>query len=161
MTAPKGSKATRKARSDSQQEQVRAMMGSSLVLNPPDGMCKTKEQDQMFQEVIAEFANVDWTPHTVRLAAHLAQSLSLYKQAQEELISEGLETTSANGNPMPSPYVNICNALNGQILANRRSLSLQSTGRAVDKGKSAKQRKEAQMNAPNDKDNLINRPTVS
>lgn len=154
---------TRKARADSQGEQVRAMMGASLKINPPDGMCESQAEMQIFREVVEEFAAVDWSPHTVRLAAHLAQCLYMLGDAQKELMDEGYTTTNQRGTPVMNPMVTVTNTLSSQVFSHRRSLALNATAHN-NKQQTGRQRnlnKEAQENAPGNEDSLLNTPPAN
>ena len=162
MTNPT-TKKPRKRRVDSKESAVEAMVGEKvLVIEPPADSDFNASQLTVFNEVIEEFAKVDWTPHTIRLAASLAMSLWMLQDAQRDLLTEGYTSESARGTPCINPLVSATNMLSGQVMSLRRSLALHATAGAKtgDVGKRRAINKGSAEDAPDDEDNLLNVPKL-
>ena len=157
----------RKQRADSKEQAVVAMIHADKAINPPDDMEMNKIQTVIFHEIISEFAKVDWTSHTIRLAAMLARAMWALQNAQEQLFGSSdnpdFTTVNARGTVVADPLVSVCQNLAGQILASRRSLALHAIAgkNSVDVGKTRGINKKNQEDAPDDDDELLARPKVS
>lgn len=129
-TEPKA-RAPRKRRVDSKEAAVEAMIAEQvLVIEPPATMEFTVAQHVAFQEVIGEFAKMDWTPHTIRIAALLARSLVLMEEAQDNVITDGFTSTNARGTEHMNPSVSALNIIASQVMTMRRTLALHATASA-------------------------------
>lgn len=150
----------RKARADSQESAVKAMVAEKVnIIKPPIDIKLSVDDQRAFDEIIEEFAKVDWTSHTIRLAAMLARSLVLLRQAQDEVISDGFTYSTEKGERM-SPTVSAMNMLSGQVMTARRTLALHATGASRTLDVKARQRtnKANADDAPEDDDNLLSVP---
>lgn len=156
-------KKTRLPRADSKEQAVLSMIHADKQIAPPSDMDMNAHQELLFHEVIDEFAKVDWTKHTIRLAAVLARSLSMLQAAQEELADGSFTAVNMKGTVTANPLVSVCQNLAGQILSMRRSLALQATAgkNSSDVGKRRAINKGNERNAPQDNDGLINKPNVA
>lgn len=154
---------SRKVRADSKEEAVRTFIAANKVVEPPKGMDFTKEQRVIFDEVIAEFAKIDWSDHSIRLAALLARSIDMLDDAQTALADEGLTSMSQRGTPCINPNLSASNMLSGQIMSLRRTLALHATAGSskADTGKRRGIHKSQENDSPltDDPDNLINTPS--
>ena len=160
MTTPKAKK-PRKQRVDSKEAAVAAMVGEkTLSIEPPDDIDMTKDDMTAFDEVVSEFAKVDWTPHTIRLAAILARSLVLMRNAQNDVIDEGFTITAPNGGARMNPAVSALNMISGQVMTSRRTLALHATASAKtgDVGNRRATNRANADAAPDDEEDLINTP---
>lgn len=115
---------SRKPRADSKEQAVIAMIHADKQIDPPADMDLNAHQALLFHEVIDEFAKIDWSKHTIRLAAVLACALSFLQAAQDQLADESFTATSARGTPVANPLIGVCQTLSGQVLSLRRSLAL-------------------------------------
>ena len=121
-------KKPRRARADSKEEAVRTMIAAATRnILPPDDVTYDKTDLVLFNEIIAEFATVDWTPHTVRVAWFLARTMHEMQDDLEELRSEGSVIENARGTPVMNPRRTACQGYAGQINQFRRTLALHAT----------------------------------
>lgn len=154
-------KAPRKARADSKESAVAAMIAEKVVtIEPPEEMTFSAVHYRIFNEVIDEFAKIDWTPHNIRIAAVLARTLANLSDAQEELIVEGFTAHSTRGTPVINPLVSVTNQLAGQVMSLRRTLALHASAgqNKVDVDKRRAINKSNANDAPDDEDDLIAMP---
>ena len=137
-------------------------MAADADIQPPSSMEFTDDQLEIFHEVIAEFAKIDWSRHNIRLAAMLARTMKMAEEAQDDLITEGFTTTTTNGGERSHPLVTVLQNLSGQIMNLRRTLALHATAGSskADTGRQRAIRKGQEDNSPfnNDDDGLISRP---
>lgn len=155
-------KAPRKRRVDSKEAAVAAMVAEKVMLiEPPADMDFDERQEKVFDEVISEFAKVDWSDHTIRLAASLAMSLWMLQDAQRQLLDEGYTSESSRGTPCINPLVSATNMLSGQVMSLRRTLALHALAGAKtgDVGKRRAVNKGSADDAPTDEDDLIAVPS--
>lgn len=148
----------RKPRADYKEQAVKAMVAEKTVtISPPKVFDFDKEQHDAFDEVIGEFAKVDWSAHTIRLAALLARSLDLMRIAQDNVIDEGFTVSTARGGTGMNPSVSALNILASQVMTMRRSLALHATAgsRTLDVKKRQGINKCSADDAPDDDDNLL------
>jgi hypothetical protein len=129
----------RKPRADSKEEAVKTFIASVNEVQPPDDMEFTDEQRVIFDEVIGEFAKVDWTPHAIRLAALLARTVWAMQKGQEALLDEGYTIINAGGRSQLNPTASAVNQMASQMMSLRRSLALHAMA-AGGKGKVGVQR---------------------
>jgi hypothetical protein len=153
-------KKTRASRVDSKEKAVETFKNANKIIEPPSDIAFTNQQHMAFSEVIDEFANVDWSRHSIRLAAALARALIEYQSLQDDLINEGYTVPSGrNGDGVSmNPKMSACNMLASQIMNLRRTLALHALAgkNGVDVGKQRRIRKGQQDDAPDNSDNLIN-----
>jgi hypothetical protein len=118
----------------------------------------TNQQTLAFSEIIDEFANVDWSSHTIRLAGVLARALVEFQGLQDDLINEGYTTTGAKGGVIMNPKMSACQMLSSQIMNLRRTLALHATAGANkgDVGTRRRIRKAQEEDAPDNDEGLIN-----
>jgi hypothetical protein len=142
----------RKRRADSKEEAVIAMIHADKQINPPSGMCETARQGVIFHEIIDEFAKVDWSKHTIRLAALLATAIDHMQELQEDLADEGYTVQTPKGGVGINPKASAANQLAGQIMSQRRTLALHAIAgkNAGDVGKRRSINKGNQANSPLD-----------
>ena len=155
-------KAPRKARADSKESAVAAMIAEKVTtIEPPEEMEFSDTQMRIFNEVIDEFAKIDWTPHQVRIAAILSRTLASLSEAQEQLNDEGFTADSARGTPVVNPLVSVTNQLSGQVMSLRRTLALHASAgqNKVDVDKRRSINKANAADAPDDEDDLIAMPS--
>src|SRR3546814_21173231 len=76
-------------------------------------------------------ARIAATPHTIRLAAILARSLVLMRNAQNDVIDEGFTITAPNGGARMNPAVRALNIISGPVLTYRHTLAPTATARAT------------------------------
>lgn len=152
----------RRPRADSKESAVRDMMTAARVIAPPSDLELTKPEMVIFHEIIDELPRGEWTAHMVRLAASLARDMHAAAQEQVALRREGSVVAAANGAPIRNPRCVQLAALIQTILATRRSLSLHSRAKSSMDNRALSRRREIQReneaNAPDDEDELINRP---
>jgi hypothetical protein len=123
MTERKTTK-QRKPRADSKEQAALAMIHANKRITPPADMDFTSHQVKIFNEIIDEFAKIDWTKHTIRLAAILARSMSHLQEMQDDLTDEGYTVTGAKGGLALNPKASAANQLSSQIMSQRRTLAL-------------------------------------
>ena len=140
----------RRAPVTAQEQVVKAFVAAAKVIEPPAKFNLTEDEKLVFQEVIDEFAKVDWTPHSIRLAALLARAITMMTDAQQDLLNEGLSTRNTRGTPVLNPLMSATNQLAGQIMAIRRTLALHAlaTGSRGDLGKRRGINKENDEDSP-------------
>lgn len=160
MAKDKTPRKSRATRVDSKEEAVRTFTEANKIIVPPDDLKLDNAQTKIFSEIIDEFAKIDWTPHTIRLAALLARTVHQVGELQEELIDEGYVGETARGGPCLNPKVSAMNMLSSQILAQRRSLALHAVAGANkgDVGNRRRHRKRQEDDAPDNEDDLLNTP---
>lgn len=152
---------TRKTRVDSKESAVAAMIHADKRIDPPAFDHWTQEEDDVFQEIIAEFAKIDWSRHTIRIAALLARCMDQLAQLQATLVGEGYTVTTPKGGVAMNPISSAANQLASQMMSLRRTLALHATSGAnkVDVGKRRGINKDHEHDAP-ERDGLINTPNV-
>lgn len=146
---------SRKARVDSKPEQVKTMIASATRdVNPPAKLKLDEDELEIFDEIIAEFATIDWSSHSIRLAAILARTMSMMQEAQSDLASEGFTTKNARGNDVMNPVASAMNMMASQVMSMRRTLALHATAGAKkgDVGNRRNQRKAQEADNPLDDD---------
>ena len=160
MAKDKQTRQPRKTRVDSKEEAARTFAAAGKIINPPSDLKLNNQCTMIFSEVIDEFANVDWTPHTIRLAASLAIAMGMLQEAQADLAAMSFVVPNARGNPVPNPLISVTNSLSAQVLAMRRTLALHAISGAnkSDVGKRRRIRKDQEDDAPDNEDNLLNTP---
>lgn len=82
-------KTGRKQRTDSIQHHVTAAQGAYLTLSPPENVKLLKKELDFFNAIIDEFAKIEWTKHTLQMAAMLARHMYALEIQQRKLRSEG------------------------------------------------------------------------
>lgn len=158
----------RRARVDSKESAVVAMAHANRRIVPPSDMLAKMSADRVdhltviFDEIINEFANVDWTKHSIRLAATLARTMVAMQEDMDELEDEGSVIQNDRGNYMMNPRRTACQGYSGMILQMRRSLALHATAatKATDLNKRRNINKDNEADAPDDDDDLIPMPKV-
>lgn len=157
-------RAPRRARSDSKEEAVKTMIAATqTIVPPPDLATEMKPLDFIiFDEVIAEFANVAWTKHTIRIAAMLARTINDMQEDQKELRTEGSVCYNDRGNSYMNPRRTAVQGYSSVLANLRRTLSLHATA-GGNKGAVAKKagiQKGQQADNPLDDDDesLLNTP---
>jgi hypothetical protein len=123
---PKEKKA-RRARVDSKESAVLAFVHAGKKINPPDDIEFSDADSVIFDEIITEFANVDWSRHAVRLACLLARTIADMQEDQKELRDEGSVIQNDRGNYMMNPRRTACQGYATQIIQLRRTLALHAT----------------------------------
>jgi len=153
---------SRKARADSKEEAVKTFIAANKVIVPPANMRMDKDQLTAFHEVIAEFAKIDWTEHSIRLAAVLARTLSMLSEAQEELDGGSFTAMSQRGTPVANPLISVTNQLAGQVMSLRRTLALHAmaSGGKREQGKRKGYHKAQEEDAPDNDEDLIPTPSI-
>lgn len=153
-------KKTRRTRADSKESAVETFVDAKKVIRPPSDMTFSNIQTMIFSEIIDEFANVDWTAHSIRLAATLAMALAMLQEAQSDMSASQFVVPNAKGNPVPNPIISVINSLSSQVLGMRRSLALHAISgqNKVDVGKRRSIRRGQQNDAPENGDDLISTP---
>lgn len=171
MTASKqanGSRA-RAQRVDSKESAVVAMAHANKVIVPPADFTKNMSEDDrekftiIFNEIIEEFAKVDWTKHSIRLAAMLARTMKAMQDDFDELDDEGSVIQNDRGNYMMNPRRAACQGYSGMILQMRRSLALHAMavgGKPSEMGRRKGINKGNEADAPDD-DDLLPMPNVA
>lgn len=178
---PKGTPpGTRRGRSDGVAAAVEIAQAATRIIEPPAHV-RFRERDWPFWDsIISEFARVEWTDHTLELAALLARAISDLEMEQEMMRREGSILMNIKmvpvepGNPekgekevVTGSYVNprkqIIDMHSKNILAWRRSLSLHArvkNGEPREQGKrrGAAKSIESKINDLGDKMSLIARP---
>lgn len=159
---PQNAKKTRKTRVDSKENAVAAMIHADKVLNPPANMNLNAEERECFDEVIAEFAKIDWTRHSLRLASILARGMDQLRKLQISVTDDYTVTTPKGGVAM-NPEMSALNMLSGQIMNLRKTLALHAISgvNKVDVGKRRAINRNHERNAPDDDEGLISKPDVA
>ena len=157
-------RAPRKARVDSKESAVKAMIAAKVEITPPDDMKFNAKQLRSFNEIVGEFANVQWTDHSIRLAALLARTVVRMMEDQESLEDEGTVSENARGNPVLNPRSSAIQSAASQIMQMRRTLALHAMAGGAKKsnlGNAGNINKENQANSPldDDEDLLPTAPT--
>jgi phage terminase small subunit len=153
----------RKRRVDSKEEAVNTMVAAAVItITPPEKLKLDADELEVFDEIIAEFATVDWSRHSIRLAAMLARTMNMMQKAQDEVNTDGFTVTNARGNEAMNPAMSAMNMMASQIMSMRRTLALHATAGSskADKGKQAGHHKKQEENNPleDDEEDLLQRP---
>lgn len=175
----KKSQSTRRKRSDSTAAAVEFVQAATREIEPPAHVRFRKRDYPFFDSVIAEFAKVEWTDHTIELAALLARAISDLEMEQDMMRREGAILEKYQMVPVPNTdpvemkkevtgtYINprkqLIDMHSKNILAWRRSLSLHARvkdGEPRDQAKRRTAAKEMENKVADfgDKMNLIARP---
>lgn len=120
-------KKARRPRADSREEAVKTFVATNRVISPPADMKMDTTDNRVFFEIISEFAKVDWTSHSIRVAALLARTIHDMMADQEELRREGSVIENDRGNPVMNPRRTACQGYASQINQMRRTLALHAT----------------------------------
>lgn len=175
-------RASRRKRSDGIAAAVEIAQASMREIEPPAHVRLRKRDDPFFDSIIAEFAKVEWTDHTLELAALLARAISDLEMEQDMMRREGSILKNIKmvpiepGNPdagerevVTGTYVNprkqLMDMHSKNILAWRRSLSLHARvkdgePRDIKKRRGAAKDIEDGIAGLDDKMNLIARPQM-
>lgn len=139
-----------------------AAKGASKTIVPPEHIGMKERDLPFFNSIIKELANVEWTDHTIELAALLARAISDFERQQRFLRKEGTTVSGMHG-PKINPRQQVLDKLASTILQMRRSLSLHArvkNGEPRDVAKRRAQMKEIQKGVAaideDDDDQLIN-----
>lgn len=184
-TAPKTRKKAQRipsgSRSDGVQAAVDVVQAVFDDITPPDHVKLKKVEMVFWDSIINEFAKIEWSDHTLELAAMLARNMYAYEKAQRKLAKEGevLERKAIKKAPKDSgqedevvvtgyfanPIKSFIKMYHENILSLRRSLSLQARvkngePRDVAKKRDAAKATEQSINDLDDKMSLIARPTT-
>jgi len=103
---------------------------------------------------------VDWSAHSIRLAAMLAQVMHRFIDDSKTLKDEGRTYVNSNGNTMQNPLLGSVSSAASQIMSMRRTLSLHALS-GVTKGEQTVRKgtnKANEKNAPENDDDLLNAP---
>jgi hypothetical protein len=180
---PKGTPpASRRKRSDGVAAAVEIAQAAMRGIEPPAHVRLKKRDYPFFDSIIAEFAKVEWTDHTLELAALLARAISDLEMEQDMMRREGSILKNIKlvpiepGNPdagekevVTGTYVNprkqIIDMHSKNILAWRRSLSLHARVKDGEPRETQKRRADAKkiengIADLDDKMNLIARPSM-
>lgn len=155
-------RAPRKARADSKEQAVKTMIAATSPIYPPDDMLMRDNDMRIFNEIIAEFANVDWSAHTVRIAALLARTIQDMIEDQELLREEGSVVYNDRGNSAMNPRRTAVQGYSSVLANMRRTLALHATA-GGNKGAVAKKTgihkgQEADNPLDDNDDDLLNTP---
>ena len=154
----------RKQRVDSKEQRVATMIAANREIKPPASMEFSDLDHENFNEIIDEFASIQWTNHTVKIAAILARTITDMIEDQEALREEGSVAYSEKGTPVANPRRTACQGYASQIMNMRRSLALHATAGTTkrDKGIETAHRKAAENDANGvTDDDLINTPSLN
>ena len=145
-----------------------AMIHANRKIVPPDNMTMSVDDVEAFNEIIEEFANVDWTKHNIRIAAILARTITDMITDQEALRDEGSVVYNDKGNAAVNPRRTACQSFASQINQMRRTLALHAlaTGQKADLTKRRAINKGSQDASPlasdeDEEDQLIAMPKVA
>ena len=172
---PSKKSTTRKCRTDSISLAVETAQASLREINPPDNVYLQEDDLKHWDSIIAEFAKVDWTDHTLELAAMLATNMRASVAAMRRLDKEGITLQRKQVIPATSntsarvvilsvyanPVKSFLDMYNKNIIAFRRSLSLHARGQEGETRDVAKRRaaaKEIENSFVDDDDDLLARP---
>lgn len=178
---PQGTpQSSRRARSDGIAAAVEIAQAATRVIEPPAHVRFLKRDWPFWDSIIAEFARVEWTDHTLELAALLTRAISDLEMEQEMMRREGSIMESIKmvpvepGNPeageikvVLNTYVNprkqVIDMHSKNILAWRRSLSLHARVKVGEPREQIKRRGvakeiESKISDLGDKMSLIARP---
>lgn len=149
----------RRARVDSKESAVVAMAHANRRIAPPNDMVDDFDEvdEIIFDEIISEFANVDWSKHSIRLAALLTRTIRDMMEDQKELRDEGSVIQNDKGNYAVNPRRTACQGYASMIMQMRRSLALHATAGAKkgDVGNRRNINKNNEADAPDDDDDMI------
>lgn len=129
MTKKKQAKAKRNMRglkpSHSEAFKDEVVKAAYREITPPAHVPLKDRDIPFFNSVIGEMALAEWTDHTIEMAALLARAMSdLYLQ-QKMARKEGSVIQRGIHGPGVNPRLNVIKQLTTDILAIRRSMSLQ------------------------------------
>jgi hypothetical protein len=79
----------RKDRSDSIEKNVKTAQAATIKLTPPKHINLIKTEMIFWDSIIGEFANVDWTDHTLEMAGMLARHMYALDYNQKKMKREG------------------------------------------------------------------------
>ena len=125
-------KAKKRLPTTSYQEQKRIIQGSDQKIEPPSHIPFTGDDRIFFDNIIDEFARVEWTSHQIELAAMLAKAMADQVEQHDLLRYEGMTDMSLRGTPCVNPRKTVVQMLSASILSIRKSLALQSVRTGVD-----------------------------
>jgi len=108
------------------EEQKRVLTMADSVIDPPKHIDMNKTDVVFFNNIVDEFARVEWTCHQLELAAMLAKTMADFVEQQDLLRHEGMTDVSAKGTPCVNPRKTVVQMLSSTILSMRKSLALQS-----------------------------------
>lgn len=155
----------RRTRVDSKENHVLAVIHAQRTILPPADIVFDKGDEVIFNEIIQEFANIDWTPHAIRLAAILTRTIADMQEDQKELRDEGSVLQNDKGNYVMNPRRTACQGYANQIIQLRRTLALHATagGQKAQVGRTREINKRHQASAPlpsdeNGEEGLISLP---
>lgn len=159
-------KKARRPRADSKESAVTTFVAAARrKIVPPDDMTMDRTDKRIFDEIINEFAKVDWTAHSIRVAALLARTIHDMQDDQEDLRTEGSVSVNGNGNPVMNPRRTACQGYASQINQMRRTLALHATAgsskRDVGKRRTIHRDQEADSPLHHEDDDLISLPRNS
>lgn len=173
--APSKKSTTRKRRTDSISLAVETAQASLREILPPNNVPLQEDELKHWDSIIAEFAKVDWTEHTLELAAMLAMNMRGAVVSMRRLDKEGITIPRKQVIPATSnssarvvvisvyanPVRGFLDMYNKNIIAFRRSLSLHARGQEGETRDVAKRRaaaKEIENSFVDDDDDLLARP---
>lgn len=149
----------RKSASDSART-ASNVLGKALTLISPPAHIAMQESDMVFWDsVVAEFPKVDWTPHTLEVAAKLAKTMADHDRNQDLLRVEGEVLVMDNDRRYTNPRHNIARDMTNMMMSLRRNLQMHAAARQpniAEVGKARGQRKAVESGAIDD--DLIARP---
>ncbi len=134
MTAP------RKPKTNSTENVIRVFAGANIEIAPPAHVPLDDDDMPHWHSIVDEFAKVDWTRHSLDLAAILARTIADLERAQRQLRKEGSVVIRGDGTTAANPLVNVVKSYTAMVLAIRRSLGLSARIRAGGSVHAAKQR---------------------
>ena len=152
---------TRRQRSDSTEQQAKAMAGAGREIQAPSNVPLEECDLPFFASVLDEFARSEWTAHQLEIAALLARTMADMQREQAALRDEGAVIKTEKGTPVVNPRKTVVQMHASTITSYRRSLSLHARaqgGDARDIGKRRSQAKSAEADSPLDDDDLLARP---
>ena len=121
-------------------EIAKTLNAAGKKILPPNNFDLEADDIISFDKIIAEFAKVEWTDHTLEMAAALARSITDLRYAQRQLREEGPTIVGAKGGLVINPVINAMKSQAGIVFAMRRSLALQAREKSGETHNLAKRR---------------------
>jgi hypothetical protein len=153
----------RRPRADTAQAKTEALRAADRTIAPPAHVRLNEQGLIHFYDAAEEFAKSELTPHKISMVAILAGNMADVDEQSRLLSQEGLVITQPSGRIAANPRIGIITALQGTILALRRSLGIHCRGEHGDSRSAAKRRSLAkgyEDDAPDEDDALINKPKL-
>lgn len=118
----------RKSHTNSVQARARAFEGSDRVVDPPDGVeWTTDEERTLWRQFTRARGRDDWSELDLVMVARAVRLEIKIRETEQELAATGTIVTNARGTQIPNPLIGIIDGYVRQQLAISRSMNLMSS----------------------------------